>query len=259
MERAAIFIDHENVRIRLEQLQPPQDVFASDFILKLKKHLNEQGICNPSVYVYDNFEDKYFSNKKLLSQYTAIGVIPTYSLNVKDAVDIQLSLDAYEMCLKEECETFVIVSSDKDMFPLVSRLKHKNKKVVLVGVTFNTSNHVIRQVDKFIPIEEVMGIHYEAEYLVKKDIIVAVKRLNNLYNWVQGKGNDLGKNFFLEKLREELYSSKEYATEIFEKLMNNGLVSEYDYEYKGVAQKGLKFIECTESTNILNEVCPSFH
>lgn len=61
----------------------------------------------------------------------------------KNASDIELSIDGIEMTYKEpNIDTYVIVTSDSDMIPIMSRLKYKGKKVHLYYTSQNTSQTV---------------------------------------------------------------------------------------------------------------------
>jgi len=58
------------------------------------------------------------------------------------------------------------VSSDKDMFPLINKLKSNFKKIILVGVTFITSSYIIKYIDNFIPLESILGVSFDKFYLI---------------------------------------------------------------------------------------------
>ncbi|MEY8352614.1 NYN domain-containing protein [Lachnospiraceae bacterium 54-53] len=58
----------------------------------------------------------------------------------KNASDIELSIDAIESTYKDSnIDTYVIVTSDSDMIPIMSRLKYKGKRVHLYFTSQNTS------------------------------------------------------------------------------------------------------------------------
>ncbi|MGD6897126.1 NYN domain-containing protein [Bacillus infantis] len=258
MEKVGVFIDHENIRIRLEKMNPRIDIYEGDFVDRLKSTLRRKGYHNISTYVYDNYQNSYFSKKEILHHYKASGFIPVHSLGIKDSVDMEMSLDAYEKCINNDLDVFVIVSCDKDMFTLIRKLKDKSKKVLLSGLTFNTSNYVIRQSDEFISIEEIMGIPFDTDFATKSDIMKCVLRSKDLYDWAHSKGDDLGKDFLILKLKETLYDTKDYAEGIVNKLIANGILTEYQYTKYTKNYDGVKFVETTESTSILNGGIPNF-
>jgi uncharacterized LabA/DUF88 family protein len=256
---AAVLIDYENTRLRLENLSPSLGIDTDDFIPSLKSHLVREGVKEQAYYIYDDFESKFFKdNSGILARLSAQGVTPKFALSIKDSADMEMCLDAYELCLTGGIDTFVIVSSDKDMFPLIKRLKQRNKKVILVGLTFNSSNYLIKFVDKFIPIELIMNAPYDNNFVVKRDIIEAVKRFKDLYDWSRGKGKDLGKNFLLGKLKDKLFETNQGTKRIYDLLIANNIAQEYTYVYNGANETGVRFIESPDSKSILAGNAPSF-
>ncbi|WP_226087467.1 NYN domain-containing protein [Mesobacillus sp. S13] len=257
--RAGVFIDHENIRIRLEKLSPKKDIYDNDFIDKLRENLKSKGYINQSIYAYDDYLNSYFNKKQVLHHYKVIGINPVHTLNIKDSADLELSLDALEKCINDEFDIFFIVSCDKDMLPLIKKLKEKSKKVILVGLTFNSSNHVINLVDEFIPIEEIMGLPFDEHHLIKNDIIRGLRRCKDLFDWSTNKGKDLGKEFLIQKIKETLYCSNEHSLVIIEKLITNGILTEYQYTYSGKTVDGIKYVENATSTAIINGGIPNFN
>lgn len=247
----AVFVDFENVRIRLGEIKAI-DVDKIDFMKKLNEQLISYGITNANYYIYDDLENEYYSSANIISRYTASGIVVRNSLCAKDSADIELCLEAYEMCIKDNVDTFVIVSSDRDMFPLLRKLKLNFKKVILSGITFNTSNYIIKFVDKFLPIEDILNIAYDENYILKKDVIDAAKRLKDLYEWSSRKGSDLEKNFLISKIKAKLYETTAYAENIFNVLRQNKLAEEYEYQFKGRNYTGVRYLNNAISNNIIS-------
>lgn len=260
-KKASVFIDLENVRIRIGKGHST-DIFKDDFILKLKNKMNEKGYDIYKMYSYDDYQNEYYQRNDRLNILSALGVELKHILatnGFKNSADIQMCLDAYEVAMKSEVETFIIISSDKDMFPLIKKLRDNFKKVILIGVTFNTSTYIMRYVDEFIPLESIFDLKFDENHIIKKDIISAVKRIKNLYDWSHDKGNDLGKDFCLIKLKNELYSDYTYVDDIYEKLKENDIVEEYDYDYNGKSYKGIKFKNNKTAQSILDGKKPHFY
>lgn len=258
MNQAVIFIDLENVRIRAGKLKPPIDIFKTDFFVKLKGIVEHEDCKIIDIYAYDNYENKYFMDNCILSNFSAQGINIRHTLSTngfKNSADLEMSLDAFEIALKSDAQTFVILSSDKDMFPLIKKLKMNLKEVILFGYTFNTSTYVIKYVDKFIPMESVLGYAYDKDHIIKQDIIIAVRRIHDLYDWANGK---LGRDYCLEKVRQTLFESSEYTEQIFEKLEKNNIIEECEYTYKATKHTGIKFISSDISNSILKGEIPNF-
>jgi uncharacterized protein (TIGR00288 family) len=81
--------------------------------------------------------------------------IPERGKTGKNHADIQLVVDAMDMCYsKEHVDTFVIVSGDSDFTPLVSKLKENGKSVIGLGMKESTSDLLANSCDEFIYYED---------------------------------------------------------------------------------------------------------
>lgn len=99
-----------------------------------------------SFRAYADFDQVKVSLRKLQEQRVQIRNV--YGNNRddkyrKNASDIELSIDAIESTYKDEnIDTYVIVTSDSDMIPIMSRLKYKAKKIHLYYISQNTSQTI---------------------------------------------------------------------------------------------------------------------
>jgi len=83
--------------------------------------------------------------------------IPERGMTGKNYADIQLSVDAVDLCYsKEHIDTFVIVSGDSDFTPLVSKLKENGKTVIGLGTKESTSDLLAGNCDEFIYYEDLV-------------------------------------------------------------------------------------------------------
>lgn len=83
--------------------------------------------------------------------------IPERGMTGKNYADIQLSVDAVDLCYsKEHIDTFVIVSGDSDFTPLVSKLKENGKTVIGLGTKDSTSDLLAGNCDEFIYYEDLV-------------------------------------------------------------------------------------------------------
>ena len=81
--------------------------------------------------------------------------IPERGKTGKNHADIQLCVDAMDLCYsKEHIDTFVIVSGDSDFTPLVSKLKENGKSVIGLGMKDSTSDLLAASCDEFIYYED---------------------------------------------------------------------------------------------------------
>lgn len=254
--KVATFIDYENIRLRLAE--KGVDVDKIDFVLKFKSYLLANGIGDSLLFVYDDFENPFYKNKEHLNTFAGQGINTRHVLCNKDSADIEMCLEAFEVCLTKDIEKIVIVSCDRDMFPLIKKIRQYGKVIILSGATFNTSNYIIKFVDLFIPMEEVSGIGYDKDYIIKKDIIDSAKRINDLFMWAQGKATDLEKEFCISKIREKLYETYDYSRSIYTKLIQNSIIDEYNYVYNGKSFTGVRFIQNLASSKLIKGEIPSF-
>jgi len=82
--------------------------------------------------------------------------IPERGKMGKNHADIQLCVDAMDLCYsKEHIDTFVIVSGDSDFTPLVSKLKENGKSVIGLGIKDSTSDLLASSCDEFIYYEDI--------------------------------------------------------------------------------------------------------
>lgn len=96
-----------------------------------------------SFRAYADFDQVKVNLRKLQEQRVQIRNVYGNNKNDqfrKNASDIELSMDAIEMTHREsDIDTYVIVTSDSDMIPVMSRLKYKGKTVHLFYASENSS------------------------------------------------------------------------------------------------------------------------
>ena len=78
-----------------------------------------------------------------------------HSTSGKNSSDIKLSIDAMDLLHQPPAaiDTFVIVSSDSDFFPLINRLRSSGKMVIVSGRKASTSDVLINSCDRFIALD----------------------------------------------------------------------------------------------------------
>ncbi len=72
----------------------------------------------------------------------------------KNASDIRLAIDAIELLYRSPVDTFVIVSSDSDFVPLVSKLRAAGKSVIGAGRQRAVSRTLVLSCDRYFYLEE---------------------------------------------------------------------------------------------------------
>jgi len=82
--------------------------------------------------------------------------IPQMQVSGKSRADIRIAVDAMELCYsKQHLDTFVLISGDGDLTPLVSKLKSNNKHVIGVGSAGSASQVLIENCDEYLFFEDV--------------------------------------------------------------------------------------------------------
>ena len=72
----------------------------------------------------------------------------------KNSSDIRLAIDAIELLHQSPVDTFIIVSSDSDFVPLVSKLRSAGKTVIGAGREAITSRTLVRSCDRYFYLEQ---------------------------------------------------------------------------------------------------------
>jgi len=81
--------------------------------------------------------------------------IPKPRISGKNSADIRLVVDAMELCYaKEHIDTFVIVSGDSDITPLVNKLRENRRVIVGMALKEAASDLLVDACDEFIFIED---------------------------------------------------------------------------------------------------------
>ena len=161
----AVLIDFENLAIGIERpsgktssgrssrTKTSTDVFDIKLVLE---RLVEKG----KVIVKRAYADwGRFSQYREVMHDSGIQMmeIPERGKTGKNHADIQLCVDAMDLCYsKDHVDTFVIVSGDSDFTPLVAKLKENGKSVIGLGIKDSTSDLLAASCDEFIYYEDIV-------------------------------------------------------------------------------------------------------
>lgn len=141
VENACIFIDFDNLYYSMRNYAIDVTDKSYDVCHFLNTIYGKDKIRGFRAYA--DFEQVQVSLRKL--QENRVQIRNVYGNNKddkyrKNASDIELSIDAIEMTYRDKnIDTYVIVTSDSDMIPIMSRLKYKGKKVHLYYTSQNSS------------------------------------------------------------------------------------------------------------------------
>lgn len=163
-----LLLDYENIHIGMELTfgaSPDVKTLAN----ALRNHFSQYGTIIigkaygdwerftgvPAALQREQIEPVYIGAKRHFGRDSAVrlGV-------AKNAADIQLALDAYEVVFtRPEVGSFILVSGDYDFVPLVIKLHQHSKRVCLSGIKGRTSKDLKDLVsDDFISIDELLGV-----------------------------------------------------------------------------------------------------
>lgn len=161
----AVFVDFENLAIGFEREHPARNGAtprrrtkkADDDTLDVNailERLVEKGkVIVKRAYADWGRFDKY--REKMHDAGVQMMEIPERGKTGKNHADIQLCVDAMDLCYsKEHVDTFVIVSGDSDFTPLVAKLKENGKAVIGLGMKESTSDLLASSCDEFIYYED---------------------------------------------------------------------------------------------------------
>jgi len=149
--KIALFMDFENIAIGIEQTRMGR--FEVDLVLK---RLVEKGkILFKRAYANWDRYPKY--RRALHENSIELFDIPQNTQAGKNAADIQMVIDAMELCYsKDHIDLFVLASGDSDFSPLVSKLRENDKYVIGFGVKNSVSQLLVSNCDEFIYYEDVL-------------------------------------------------------------------------------------------------------
>lgn len=146
----------------------------------------------------------------------------------KNASDIELSIDALDAYYRDSnIDTFVFITSDSDMIPIMSRLIFKGKKVHLYYIEENTSHY-----------QNLTGFCHEKFDLL--DLLKIDKNRKNPSYWVNNATNEitawynnpknfgklLGGNWLNELFCEKLLLSRQASSNLIKHLEENNIIEE---------------------------------
>ena len=152
-----IYIDYENIYELLREYRTsPLDLnFFSVIMERLRK-------CNFSIVdciAYCNFEKKSFKGKTQ-SALQMLGIQTRHCANgTKNCGDLLLTVDALLALTRyPNISVFVIVSSDRDMIPLINAIKANGKLAYLISTRRGFNSVVASHADYHEYIEDIFGL-----------------------------------------------------------------------------------------------------
>lgn len=150
--------------------------------------------------------------------------------NRKNASDIELSIDAMETYYKnKDIDTYVFITADSDMIPIMSRLVYKGKKVHLyyIGGNISQYQHITAYADiecDLLQLFEIGEERKEASYWFDK----AKEEINNWHNEPKNANKSLGGKWLKDLLKANLFVSDKLASSIIAEMEKTSLIEQDD-------------------------------
>jgi len=141
--RLAVFIDFENQEIKVSVIM--------EFLKEKGKVIFKRAYGNWEMLAVDAKKELTESGVDLIQLYP-------YGSQRKNRADVRLAVDAIETAFTHsEIATFVIVSGDTDLSPLIIKLKELGKYTIGIGAKRSTSDLLISNCDEFVYYEFLAG------------------------------------------------------------------------------------------------------
>lgn len=233
----AIFIDYENIHISLERQyhiipEPTKlSILLTDEIKKKGKIIIGQAYADWEEYEgvqpalkKQGIDPRYVLSKTTIQKDGEKGKV---IITRKNSSDIALALDASEVLhTRDDIDTFVLVSGDRDFIELVSKLHNRKKYVVLFGVDKTTSRELIEAADEFVTIENLFGITPSPKIdtgLLHEEEEVSFDWLISKIDELQKVHSFLGLNFITKKVMPD-------KKNLIAKAIDEGILIKYSIE-----------------------------
>ena len=182
--------------------------------------------------------------------------------NRKNASDIELSIDVCEtLFTKPEIDTYVIVSADSDMIPIINRLLYSNKKVVLYYLkeAISRDGSILSYAKENIPIDGKEVLNLEYKKLTNKEIEAVylnpvLDELINLDRNNKKTGNYIGYTWYKNRLLNNGININGNRIE----LSGENIIRILDYMYNQdlirYGQKTNKSIDINKTNKIVKQI-----
>ena len=145
MEDVAIFWDYENVHLSAQGINVP----LAEAVIDYSEALGH--ICEKKAY--SNWRN---TSDTVVQALYSLGFEPIQvSMGKQNSVDVKLTVDCMSLVSENpSLKHIIIVTGDKDYIPLVTWLKKKRKRVVVIGRMEVVSEHLMLSAHEFVSLEE---------------------------------------------------------------------------------------------------------
>ncbi|MCL6592068.1 MAG: NYN domain-containing protein [Firmicutes bacterium] len=154
---AVVYVDYENILELLKQYG--KDPLEIGFFKVIQAKLRESDLKIIDFIVYSNFEKKSI-NSRQQTYLRAIGIQTRHaSNNGKNSGDLELTVDALRVLYKNpHINTFVIISSDRDIIPLLKAIKYEDRSSYVISTKNGFNQIVVEYADCHQYIEDLFNL-----------------------------------------------------------------------------------------------------
>ena len=148
---AITYIDYENIYELLKK--SGHDPLEMNFFKVIQEKLKTTGLNIIDIIVFANFEKNGSVNKDSKRYLRSMGLQTRHaSNNGKNCGDLELTVDALRDLYKNpSIDVFVVISSDRDIIPLLKAIKYENKVSYVIS-TRNGFNQIVAKYADFMSI-----------------------------------------------------------------------------------------------------------
>ena len=262
LQNATIYVDYENIYelLRKYGVTPLEIGF---FPVILDKFRNTYKFNVIECILYGNFEKKPFQGRHQTILHN-LGLQTRHTANNgKNCGDLMLTVDTLTTLYKNpNINVFIIVSSDRDMIPLLKAIKYENKFAYVLSTKYGFNPVVSCYADYHEYIEDIFNLKAEMllnevveidipikEDLNESDIENAklVSRLlysSNVWRIYETEGNPVTLKGYLSIVAKKIGKDASQVVKDFELAHQFKYISIYQDQYKGLClRKGDNYAE----------------
>lgn len=175
LANASVYVDYENICELLKEYgKSPLEIDFFSVILQRLRNVHQLNVIDFTVY--SNFE-KTTENGKIQTLIRGLGLQTRHSSNNgKNSGDLELTVDALRTLYKNSTiDVFVIISSDRDIIPLIKAIKYENKITYVLSTKIGFNQIVAKYADLHEYIEDIFELNSiipkpAVEYLDKSEL-----------------------------------------------------------------------------------------
>ncbi|MFW2491004.1 NYN domain-containing protein [Clostridium chromiireducens] len=231
-KNSIIFMDYDNIWITCEQKNV--EIYKLNFIEKINTFFKEKGYQINEIIAYANYDNGRMNRDKHQSKLQGLGVQTRHCRNGKDSADIAIACDVLEKLYltAKDINTYIIISCDKDIAPLINKLKSQNKEVVLVTFTVNIDWDVMKNYgDIHFWFEEIIEIEYNEPEV--KGELNADSFIKELKDEFERRQSDINYSLFVKSLDKKYNTDNSTIDGIRDYCISEGLVEMHEYKFNG--------------------------